>query len=121
MKHILLAGLLTLAGLDTLRAQVPQDKQKHFAVGACLSGVTYITAYDQYYYMGKSKTQSHGLAMRWAVGVPMAAGLCKELYDGLIRRDPAWTMNDSVWDFVATGLGGILVVIPIEALTPSRR
>jgi len=126
MKHALLAGWFALAGLDTLRAQslnetIPQDKQQHFAVGVCLSGVTYITAYDQYYAGGKSKTQSHRMAMRWAVGVPLAAGLGKELYDGLIHRDPTWTLNDSVWDLVATGLGGISVVIVIDAGTPTRR
>jgi hypothetical protein len=125
MKHILLAGWLTLAGLDTLRAQslteiVPRDKQQHFAVGVCLAGVSYITAYDQYYYMGKSKSQSHRLAMLWGAGVAVGAGLGKELYDGLIKRDPTWTMTDSVWDFVATALGGITVAVVIDAATTER-
>ena len=122
MKNTLLAGWFALAGLGTLRAQsLPKDKQQHFAVGACLAGTTYITAYDQYYIGGKSRTESHRLASRWAIGVSVAAGLGKELYDGLIHRDPTWTLNDSVWDLVATSLGGISVVIVIDAGTPTRR
>jgi uncharacterized protein YfiM (DUF2279 family) len=122
MKHILMAGWFALAGLGSLQAQsLPRDKQQHFAVGLGLAGTTYITAYDQYYHLGKSKTQSHRLASRWAIGVSVAAGLSKELYDGLIRRDPTWTLNDSVWDLVATSLGGISVVIVIDAGTPTRR
>ena len=125
MKHLLLAGSLILAGLDPLRAQslneiVPQDKQKHFAVGLCLGGIAYITAHDHYYYHGASKTQAHRKAMWWGAGVPMGAGLAKELYDGLIKRDPGWTMDDSVADFLTTSLAGISLVLIIDSATPER-
>ena len=125
MKRLLLAGSLILAGLDPLRAQslneiVPQDKQKHFAVGLCLSGIAYITAHDHYYFHRAPKSQAHRKAMWWGVGVPVAAGLGKELYDGLIVRSPYWTMGDSVGDFLTTSLAGFTLVIIIDSATPER-
>lgn len=124
MNRILFAGALALAGLTPLRAQslteiVPQDKQKHFAVGACLSGITYITAYDQYFHSGLSNKASHRKALWWSVGVPIAAGFAKELYDMHIQN-PGWTLNDSVSDFLVTSMAGVSVVIIIDGASPGK-
>jgi len=124
MKQIIAAGALALAGLTPLRAQslteiVPQDKQKHFAVGVCLSGISYITAYDQYFHSGLSNLESHRRAMWWSIGVPVAAGLLKEAWD-IGVKSPGWTMDDSVGDFLVTSFGAVTVTIAIDSLSPGR-
>ena len=124
MKQIIAAGAFALAGLTPLRAQslteiVPQDKQKHFAVGVCLSGISYITAYDQYFHSGLSNLESHRRAMWWSIGVPVAAGLLKEAWDSSVRN-PGWTIDDSVGDFLVTSFGAVTVTISIDSLSPGR-
>ena len=73
--------------------RIPIDKQAHFFAGAAIAST--ITLY--------------GDNAAWGLGACVVAAIGKELYDASGRGTP------DVWDFVATALGGAVVLPLISA------
>ena len=73
---------------------IPQDKVKHFIVGAIASIVVYVATFDA----------------TIAIAFSALLGIGKEIYDG----EGHGTVE--VADAVATALGGVVVVILIRAV-----
>lgn len=95
---------------------LPQDKQRHFAIGACVAGMTYTVAYD--YYHAQNPLTAHQKATKATLGINISMALLKELYDyGKAKQLNTWndTMRkDSLEDILATFLGGASVTLIIR-------
>jgi len=115
---VMLIGLMVVVWLtDPVRAQIPEDKQLHFEAGFLLSGLfyglhTYGPSFDG---DGLGKTEYRSLrrkeAIKWAIGIVIAAGATKELADAAGMGTPEWE------DFMYTvygGLAGSLVCLILD-------
>ena len=95
---------------------IPQDKQRHFAIGACVAGMTYTVAYD--YYHAQNPVTAHAKATKATMGVNISMALLKELYDyGKAKQLNTWNdsmRKDSLEDILATVLGGSIVTVVIR-------
>lgn len=95
---------------------IPQDKQQHFAVGAAVAGMTYITAYDYYYQ--QNPLTAHSKATKVTLGINITMAVLKELYDyQKLKMSNQWQpnmINESLEDILATWLGGMSVTVTIR-------
>ena len=73
--------------------RIPIDKQAHFFAGAAIASTIALYSGDAV----------------WGLGACVVAAIGKELYDASGRGTP------DVWDFVATALGGAVVLPLISA------
>ena len=87
--------------------QIPQDKQKHFFVGAGIGAVAYAVTYSQ--------THNKTKAATFSIISSFAAGTIKELID---MKNPNNFFDTG--DLVMTGLGGIAFNITID-LKPNKK
>ena len=99
-----------------------QDKQLHFIAGCIACSFGYAWAYKGYFPLNLFKKQ--GMDKKWSMAAgfltALAAGVAKEIYDGL-RRDFGYA--DFKMDVLATTLGGLAMslVIPVIQLAYSHR
>ena len=101
---------------QSLTQNIPQDKQKHFAIGVAVAGTVYITAWD--YYHQKNPLKAHVKATKVTLITNISMGVLKELYD-YQRAKKLNTWNDvmrvdSYGDILTTLLGGATVTLVIR-------
>ena len=116
LKYIFPLFLINISAAQTIDQPIPQDKQRHFAVGVCIAAMTYITAYD--YYNQKNPKTSHLKSLAAANVLTISASLLKEVYDYNIYSSAGmWNGEkriDSYEDIFATVLGGAAVTLVIH-------
>ena len=122
MKTTFLLAALALIGLakgqDPRYTQfgITQDKQKHYASAAVISGMTYITAVDQYRARGDKDAVLK--ANIWAFSVGMGASILKEGYDfAAHKKNGTWNsaaVKDMKGDLVASALGALTVTLIVK-------
>lgn len=105
---VFLTGLMIMIWLtNPVRAQIARDKELHFQAGFYLSSLfyglhTYGPSFDG---SGLSKVEYRALrrrkALKWGIGIAVAAGAAKELADAAGMGTPEWE------DFVYTVYGGL--------------
>jgi len=101
---LLLCADSSLATSPNVRAQdswFGPDKILHFFGGFMATSVGYVVAYNAWDY-------DHEKALRFGVGVGVAASVGKELYDVLSGRGHA-SGKDLVWDGLGIGVGVIFI------------
>lgn len=113
---ILLFFLVSGLKGQSLEQIIPRDKQQHFAVGAAVAGMTYITAYDYYY--AQNPLTAHSKATKVTLGINITMAVLKELYDyERAKMSNTWNnnmINESLEDILATWLGGVSVTVVIR-------
>jgi len=87
--------------------QIPQDKQKHFIVGAGISAVTYEITY--------TKTRNRNKAFWYSTLSSLIVGTAKELADSRQTND-----RFDPKDLAATVGGGVTAGITINILTNKK-
>ena len=89
-------------------AQIPQDKQLHFAAGTIAGAFGYNYTY--------AKTQDKTKATLAGIGLAILAGTIKETIDSQQKNDKFDT-----GDLAATTLGGITISITINLIKNDRK
>ena len=101
---------------QTFPDNIPQDKQQHFAVGAAVAGIVYITAWD--YYHQQNPLTAHAKATKVTLATNITMAVLKELYDyQQAKMFHTWNdamRKDSYEDILATWLGGATVTVAIR-------
>ena len=114
MKFIFTVFFLSV--ISCFGQPIPQDKQQHFAVGAAVAGVVYITAWD--YYHQQNPLTAHSKATKVTLATNITMAVLKELYDyQKAKRLNTWNdamRVDSYEDILATWLGGATVTLAIR-------
>jgi uncharacterized protein YfiM (DUF2279 family) len=112
---VLLFSVINCFG-QPLTQTIPQDKQQHFAVGAAVAGVVYITAWD--YYHQQNPLTAHAKATKVTLLSNITMAVLKELYDyQKAKRLNTWNKAmriDSYEDILATWLGCATVTLAIR-------
>lgn len=109
--------------LNPARAQIAKDKQLHFKAGLFLSGVFYMvhTYGPNFDGKGMSKVEYRQLrraeALRWSLGITVAAGALKELSDAAGAGTPEW--NDLLYTLYGGLAGSLLCLILDHTLSKS--
>lgn len=96
----LLFSFFFFSGMNTAKAQIirlQEDKVKHFAAGALISGSVQMLTYEL--------TDSKGKSMLFGFGAGCVAGVAKELYDMTGRGNPSF--KDALWTGVGAGVASI--------------
>jgi hypothetical protein len=108
--------LLFLSVINCFGQSIPQDKQRHFAVGVAVAGMVYITAWD--YYHEQNPLTAHVKATKVTLITNITMSVLKELYDYQnAKRLNTWNdamRVDSYGDMLATFLGGATVTLVIS-------
>lgn len=98
--------------------QIPQDKQRHFAVSVAINSMVYITAYDYYYQ--KNPLTAHSKALTASNTISISLGVLKELYDyTLLKQQGLWTdktRQDMYTDMLANIFGNITISVVIDTV-----
>lgn len=116
---LLLCAAISLAIPQNSQAQdswFGPDKILHFFGGFMVTSVSYMVAY-------KSWDYGHDRALRFGVGMGVAASVGKELYDVLSGRGHA-SGKDLVWDGLGIGVGVLLfeaLAEPPGTVSPNQR
>jgi uncharacterized protein YfiM (DUF2279 family) len=97
MKKLIILLLFT----TFVKAQIQEDKVKHFVAGAAVGSISYAITYHE--------TQSKTKALIASVLMATLAGATKELYD---NRKGGTGFNNA--DLGATALGGVTVGLTIN-------
>ena len=101
---LLLCAAISLAIPRTVQAQdswFGPDKILHFFGGFMVTSVSYVVAWEAWDY-------EHERALRFGVGMGIAASVGKELYDVLSGRGHA-SGKDLVWDGLGIGIGVLFI------------
>jgi len=102
-----LCVLFVMGIASVANAQIPRDKQLHFAAGA-IAGATGYTYVWQ-------KTKDKKKAMLAGIGTALLAGTAKELLDATGSRNKFDTK-----DLAATALGGITISVTINLFNKKK-
>jgi len=106
-KTLIITAIITLVSF-AVKAQAPrlqEDKVKHFAVGAMVSGSAQMLAYKL--------TDNRGKSMLIGFGAGCVAGVAKELYDMTGRGTPSF--KDALWTGIGAGIGSVSVRFTLQA------
>ncbi len=95
---------------------LPQDKQRHAAIGACVAGMTYTVAYD--HFMARDRKTAHRKSTIATMATVAGMALIKEWMDyGKHQTARTWNATaaaDMRGDILATVLGGATVTLIIR-------
>ena len=102
MKKLAIILFLTL---NTVSAQIAEDKKKHYTAGVFTSAVTYTYVY--------SKTKDKNKALFYSLASAVLIGSLKETFDS--------RQKNNKFDSKATTLGGISVNVTIKLFNKKRK
>ena len=105
MKKLAIILFLTL---NTVSAQIAEDKKKHYTAGVFTSAVTYTYVYN--------KTKDKNKALFYSLASAVLIGSLKETFDSRQKNNKF----DSK-DLLATTLGGISVNVTIKLFNKKRK
>jgi hypothetical protein len=116
LKYIFPLFLINISAAQSITQAIPQDKQRHFAMGVCIAAMTYITAYD--HYNQKNPKTSHLKSLAAANVLTISAALLTVVYDYNVYSSAGlWNGTkkiDSYEDIFATVLGSAAVTLVIH-------
>tara|TARA_R100001377_G_C3099828_1_gene78785 strand:+ start:87 stop:407 length:321 start_codon:yes stop_codon:yes gene_type:complete len=105
MKKLAIMLFLTL---NTVNAQVAQDKKKHYTAGVFTSAVAYTYIH--------TKTKNKNKALVYSLASAILIGALKEAFDATQKGNKFDTQ-----DLLATTLGGISFNVTIKLFNKKRR
>lgn len=111
MKTKLIIILLLISSITM--AQLPRDKQLHFAAGATIA--VPVTVYEMVKHQNTPE-KSKLIAFEWAMGAVTFAGVSKECYD--LYRGGQFDMEDLTCTMIGGGIS--YIITSLAAIDPKR-